>query len=470
MRIALLILAPLVASGQLTLFTSDGTNETAVGGIYDFGPVASGSTSSVRFRVRNTGNSVVTVTPVVNNGQPSFFSIASISGANPCTGPNALVCVEFTIAFQAPAQTQTNSYSAPLQVASPSANPINVLLVATAAPAPTLTGFPPGCSANGTTGIAFANVNIGSQGLCNFSLLNANTVPIVISTLTVTGDAAFRGPQNVQTPLTLAPNQAATFTLQFQPRCGTVSYAGTLAIDSRTYSLSGTGITPSLPTPAFHFDASSFSSMEQHTLTLTLPSAAVCGGSGNVNLAFTPSVNVPDDSTIVFVTRTSRSLGFTVKAGSTQVSIDSQASAVFATGSTAGTISFTVTGAQPAVAGSAPAASFNIAPKAIVIDTATASNQRLGELEVTVIGYDNTFSIGKMSFTFFDASGNTIGTPIAADFTSNFQSFFAGQQIGSTFLMRVSFPVTGTQTQVAKVQATLTNNAGQVQTGSLTFQ
>ena len=114
--------------------------------------------------------------------------------------------------------------------------------------------------------------------------------------------------------------------------------------------------------------------------------------------------------------------------------------------------------------------SFSIAPTAIVIDTATASNQRLGELDVEVIGYDNTFSIGKMSFTFLDASGNMIGAPIAADFTSNFQSFFAGQQMGSTFLIRVSFPVTGNQTQVAKVQATLINTAGQAQTGSLTFQ
>lgn len=470
MKAAWLILAPLVLNAEITLVTISGTNETAVGALFDFGPVASGSTSNVRFRVRNSGTSVVTVSPVVNNGQPSSFSIASISGANPCTGPNGLVCVDFTVAFQAPAQTQTNTYSAPLQVVSPTANTINVLLVATAAPAPTLTGFPPGCSANGSTGIAFVNVNIGSQGLCNFSLLNANAVPVVISTIAVTGDAAFQAPQNLQTPLTLAPNQAATFTVQFQPRCGTVTYTGTLAINSRTYSLTGTGITPSLPTPAFNFDSSSFSSMEQHTLTLTLPSPAVCGASGNVSLAFTPSVNIPDDSTIVFVTRTSRSLGFTVKAGSTQVSIDSQASAVFATGSTAGTISFALTGTQPAIAGAAPAASFSIAPRTIVIDSATASNQRLGELDVTVIGFDNTFSIGKMAFTFFDANGNTIGSAIAADFTQNFQSFYAGQQTGSTFMMRVSFPVTGTQTQVARVQATLINNAGQAQTGSLTFQ
>lgn len=481
MRVALLVIAligaPSVVQAQLSLFTFDGTNLTPVGAIYNFGAVASGATSNVRFRVFNSGTSPVSLTPVLNNGQPSqYFSVSSISGANPCTAANALVCVEFTIAFQAPTQTQTNNYSAPLEVASPTTSAIDVLLTATAvpapllAPAPLLTGFPPGCSQSGVNSIAFVQVNIGAQGLCNFSLDNPNPLPIVISTVAVTGDAAFQGPQNIKTPLTLGPNQAVTFTVQFQPRCGTVTYAGALVINSTSYPLSGTGITPPLPTPAFNFDAARFSSMEQHTLTLTLPSPSACGATGNVNLAFTPSVNVSDDATIVFVSRTSRTLGFTVAAGSTQVMIDTKPAAVFATGSTAGTIAFTLSATQPALAATPPAASFTIAPAVIVVDTATASNQRLGELDVTVTGYDNTYSAGKMSFTFLDANGNTIGSPIAADFTSNFQGFYAGQQIGSTFLMRVSFPVEGTQTLVAKVTVALINAAGQVQTGSLTFQ
>jgi len=470
MKYILWILAPLLAHAQLTLFTVDGTNQTPVSAVYDFGTVASGTTASVQFRVFNTGNAPVTVTPLLNNGQTGPFSIASVSGANPCTGPNGLVCVQFTIAFQAPVQTQTNHYSASLQVASPTTSAINVLLTATAIPAPVLEGFPPGCSQSGANSVAFVQVNIGSQGLCNFSLQNPNAVPVAISTIAVTGDAAFQGPQNIQTPLTLSPNEAVTFTIQFHPRCGTVNYAGALVINSTSYPLSGTGITPPLPTPAFNFDASRFSSMEQHTLTLSLPSPAVCGATGNVNLGFKPSVNVADDSTIVFVSRTSRTLGFTVAAGSTQVLIDTKSSAVFATGSTAGNIAFSVSGTQPALAGTPPSASFTIAPTAIVIDTATASNQRLGDLDVEVIGFDNTYSAGKMSFTFVDASGNTIGSPITADFTPNFQSFYTGQQSGSTFLIRVSFPVEGNQTLVAKVTATLINSAGQSQTGSLTFQ
>jgi hypothetical protein len=94
----------------------------------------------------------------------------------------------------------------------------------------------------------------------------------------------------------------------------------------------------------------------------------------------------------------------------------------------------------------------------------------LGELDVQVIGYDNTYSAGAMQFTFFDAKGNAIGAPVNADFTSNFKTYFATQTSGSAFLFRVSFPVQGDQTQVATVKATLTNTAGPVQTGTLTFQ
>ena len=76
-----------------------------------------------------------------------------------------------------------------------------------------------------------------------------------------------------------------------------------------------------------------------------------------------------------------------------------------------------------------------------------------------------------MSFSFFDTKGNMIGAPMNAGFTSQFRTYFnSGQNNGSAFLMRVSFPVQGGQGQVATVQSTLTNAAGQSQTGSLTFQ
>jgi hypothetical protein len=75
-----------------------------------------------------------------------------------------------------------------------------------------------------------------------------------------------------------------------------------------------------------------------------------------------------------------------------------------------------------------------------------------------------------MSFTFFDTTGKQVGSPIDVNFTSQFKSYFAGQSSGSAFLMNVSFPVLGNQALIGTVQMTLTNSAGPVQTGPLTFQ
>jgi hypothetical protein len=156
-----------------------------------------------------------------------------------------------------------------------------------------------------------------------------------------------------------------------------------------------------------------------------------------------------------------------VKANGTSASINGQPSAMFQTGTTAGAITFTLSGAQ--ISGDATT-TVAIPPAPISIDTAAASNQRLGELDIEITGFDNTRSAGSMSFTFFDAKGNPIGSAINADFASAFKNYFTAAQSGSAFLMRVSFPVQGDQKQVSKVQVTLSNSAGPTQTGPLTFQ
>jgi len=72
-----------------------------------------------------------------------------------------------------------------------------------------------------------------------------------------------------------------------------------------------------------------------------------------------------------------------------------------------------------------------------------------------------------MSFAFVDRSGAAIVT-IPADFSTDFQTFLKGQT-GSSFLMRVSFPVTGDVSQVGGVTVVLNNAAGVVTTPSLKF-
>ncbi|MDP8991336.1 MAG: hypothetical protein M3N41_14800, partial [Acidobacteriota bacterium] len=73
-----------------------------------------------------------------------------------------------------------------------------------------------------------------------------------------------------------------------------------------------------------------------------------------------------------------------------------------------------------------------------------------------------------LSFAFVDRSGKSI-TSLSADFTANFKAFFQGQTAGSSFLMNISFPVTGDVTQVGGVTVTLNNAAGVVTTPRLNF-
>jgi hypothetical protein len=438
------LLLPMAVNAQLTLFTFDGATETPVGATYNYPAISAGATESVRFRVFNTTTSPVTIsTPTVAG---AGFSVTAINGTTPYPlAPSNFL--EFTVQFTG---TIVASYSANLQV-----NGISALLLATVHLGPIITP-PAGC--------VFSTVVMGASGTCSFSLQNPGAQPLPIS-LAVTGSSAFQGPQGSQAPLN--PSETRPFTITFTPVCGTVSYTGSLVVNGQAFALSGTGQTPQIA-PTVTFDSGVFASAQQRALTLTLATAAPCGATGNLNLAFAPSVqNLDQDGSVVFLQGKTLNQTFSVAPNSTVVTIGGQPSATFQTGTTAGTITFTVTGALVAGYQMTP---ITIPPALITIDTTSASNQISGQLDVEVTGFDNTYSAGAMSFTFFDTTGKQVGSAIAADFTPQFKSYFAAQSSGSAFLMRVSFPVLGTQTLIGTVQVTLTNTAGPVQTGPLTFQ
>src|SRR5205807_6439476 len=129
-----------------------------------------------------------------------------------------------------------------------------------------------------------------------------------------------------------------------------------------------------------------------------------------------------------------RILPFSFKQGDTQISLNGQTGAVFQTGTTAGTITFMLAPSGFQFEGD-PTTTLTVSPSAIGIDSASAT-RRANDLDVEVIGYDNTYTAGAMSFTFYDTSGNTVKPgPIQADFTSAFKLYFATQSAGSAFLM-----------------------------------
>jgi hypothetical protein len=461
-RILVFIAFSLAARAQLALVTCDNTPAAPVQSTYSFGSVAVGTSEMIDFCVVNNGTTNATIAVITLSGAGFSFAAGTTAPAGFLLVPGEASPV-LEVVFTPSATLAT--YSASLVITPTSGNPITVVFLATAVAAPTVS-FEPPCSLAGANTVNFGTLVNGSQHGCNFSILNGNAQPLVISTIAVTG--AFQGAQMPATPLTLAPGQATDFAIDIAPACGTTSVSGKLTINSTAYTLTGAPADPPLPAATLSVNGSAASG-QQDSVSLSIATPAACAAKGNVNLEFTPAAKLPvsDDASIVFLAGSTRSLPFSVAAGSSSVLINGQPSAAFQTGTTAGTITFSVGGIP--TASTAPL-SITIPPAPISIETAAASNQITGQLDIEIVGFDNTYSAGPMSFTFADSNGKQIGAAVTADFTSNFSSYFSAHMAGSAFLIRISFPVTGNASVVATVAASLNNSAGPAQTGTLAFQ
>jgi len=466
---AMLPLTIAAQTAPLSLYSVAGTVETPVTALYNFGNVAAGSPTIAHFRARNTGATAVVVANLVVIAVSNQFAIVNTSSPPYTIAPNNVLPFDFYVQFTAAAPaTYSASVQVTLTVNGAPANGINLQLAATAIPAPILTVGAP-CSGPGSTGsINFGNVQQGSSSVCTFSLSNSYSQPIAISTFSLSS-GVFQSAAPVGAPLNLGAGQTVTFSITFVPP-GSIPYSTTLTVGSQTFTLTGTGYPPPLSTPSFVFDSSTFMSGEQHTLSLHLPTPAPIQASGLLTLTFAPSIAaVSDDTTVAFVATNTRTLSFAVNQGSTDIQLNNQPSVTFATGTTAGTITFTFNPGGYGTGGSYPPAVIAIVPAPISVETASATT-RANELDITVVAFDNTYSTGAMGFTFYNTTGQAIGGMIAANFAQQFSAYYqAGPPAGSSFLMRVSFPVTGDVTQIGAVDVTLTNSAGSVQLPRLNF-
>jgi hypothetical protein len=457
MKLALLALLASAANGQIALYVMNGSTAVPAGAAVDLGRVAATDAASVRLRVRNNGASVANISRFSADG--AGFSIDRPSLPFPIA-PGSAQDVLLSFHASTPAV-----YSANVQINS-QINNISVIAIATVVIGPSLTVFPVCTGSDGPPpSIDFGRTQTGQQRLCNFYLQNSSPQPMPVTSLVVTG-AGFQISSGPKTPFTISPGDSVSFAVAFQAAAAGV-YTGVLAIETRNFALTGTAFDAPLPKPVLEFDAGPVQSAQQRRLSMRLPSAASIAASGFVNLAFLPDTTVvTDDPAVVFLTTGTRTLPFTVTAGSTQISINGQASALFQTGTSSGRIRFTLTGIST---DGDPTTSLTIPAALLSLDTTTAT-RRSGNLDIQMIGFDNTYAAGAMVFTFLDASGQTLQPgAILADFTQAFRAFFSKTQTGSTFQVRVSFPVTGDTSGIAGVEMKLSNGAGTTTT-RLAFQ
>ena len=262
--------------------------------------------------------------------------------------------------------------------------------------------------------------------------------------------------------LALPAGQSADFYVQFTPTA-TGARSGSLVIGHGAYALTGTGVEPPLPNPVLSIDLPHALSAQQGAVTVSLDAASKTSGSGTLTLDFRPGPGLTDDALIAFVSG-GRTATFTVSPGDTQGYFGAQLTALFQTGTTAGTLLFTVQ-----LGGVTAQQTITILPATVGI-TAVGGVRSAAGTQVQITGFDNMRTAGPLTFTFFDAAGNTVAPgAVRTDATAIFTSYFLNSGLGGVFLLTAVFPVTGNPAQIAAFQVQIPNSVGSAQTARTVF-
>ena len=435
----------------------------------NFGNVSLSSSASLKFTFTNVSSTAV-ATPAVSLKTAVYFStaFALTTSALPASIP-AGSSASFTVVFspgqaqQANATLIVGSLQYPLSGTGTAGDGINALQIFYVDSTGVRT-LP-----QAATPIAFDDVIAGTSrtSTLTFTVTNPATSfdAVSVSTLTVSG-VGFALSGAPALPVSIAPGASISFKIAFTPS-STGTYTGVFAMGARQFSLTGKGIASPVPEPSFTLSQQPLTSQQQVTLTVQLASPSPVSAIGTLTLAFKPSVaNVTDDPAIVFLATNGRQLQVNVASGATTATYSSQSAITFQTGTTAGTITFTLTFPN----GAPLTQSFTIAPSTVQITKANALRSN-PNLVLTLTGYDNTYTAGNLSFVFYDTAGKQV-TPAAISFNaaSDFSTyFFTNNQAGGAFSLQATFPVTGDVTQIGSVTAQITNSAGTTST-SQTFQ
>ena len=458
----LLLLACLGAgclSAQLQLYYVQGSYQALITvPQYSFGTVSVFDSRDVQFALINAGS---TPTPLTTLTVGAPFTILGFDSTTLPLTVAAGASVNFTVSF---APTQPGQFSSTL-----AADGVSLTLTGTALPGVAISvssgGGAPAQLQSGA-GIDFGSVAQGStvtqQVVMSNPLQNAITVQHV-AVMNLQG-ASFQL-ETVALPITLAPGATATLSVDFTPTSDGPQQAA-LDIDQLSIPLTGVGIDPPFPQAAMAISITNAASSQQGLLTVTLGAPSPSNGTGQIQMTFQPSSpSTNQDDAILFIPTGSQTAPFSVNQGDPTGYFGTANSIAFQTGTTAGTITFTLTlGAVTATQ------TLTIAPAVAGIESGQAQRTS-GGLSVQFQGFDNTQSASTVTFTFLDVHGAVLsGGAIAVDTAADFQQFFASSDEGGVFALNAFFPVTaGMPAQVDSVEIQMVNAVGTAPTTRLYF-
>ena len=436
------------AASQFSLFQVSGNAELPAGTQFGFGSVDPNQPDAVTFCLLNTTSQTQTVTVLSVSG--AGFSIDAAAPMSVKAGAS----VQFTVTFEG---AITGPYSGSLDVA-------GIVVALTANVAAGLTyevQLLSGTNALGAAAVNFGSVQVGSNRAVGFLAVNLTTAALTVDPISVAaGDFALVGGSPSGT--SLSPQASASFSIEFSPTAAGTRTA-VLSIGSRQFTLTGSGVSPPLPTPELSVTLGEAQSAQQGSVAVSFDAPAEIGGSGTMTLSFEAQLAGELDPGIVFAAG-GQTASFTFKKGDTAASFGGAGSAAFQTGTTAGTL---ILSAQ--IGSAVSQQNVTIAPAAIGVAAVTGTRQTAG-VSVNVTGFDNTRSAGMLSFTFYDSAGNVIlPGAIGYDSTAAFSNYFAGSGDGGQFALSAYFPVNGNPSQVGGFTVQLVNSAGTATTARTSF-
>ncbi len=487
------------ASAPQLVLTYNGSTPTpgASTPIY-FGNVSVGTSQSIVFTLTNQSADSVSVPAVALQNQQYAVNQFSIDSSSLPSRLGSSATANFTVTFTPQANAAgsqipvtgtlmvgTNSYPLQGTALPPSGTPVGsdgIQVTCTdqtgAHCVATGTIIPMGPNPSTTTlTFTVANPNPVGQAYANLTAqpaLTSTSSAFSMGTITLAPYAS--GATGSSTTVaagqtaTIQPGWALTFQVTFSPGQSASATATLTIATGVVYSLAGTAPAPlnlTLMCGTTACSSQAFNSQEQVqasldwansssaqvppdvTLALSFQSA-VNGVTSDPAISFIAPVNSDDIGPIKFSASSAAGV-FTL--GSSQ----GQSPFTFQTGTTAGTIKLTATGLQNMT----QTWLIEIPAQKVQITSVTAT-QQTSNVVVTVDGYDNTYSAGELSFTFYTSSGQAISPgAITVDASSSFhQYFFNGDTAGGAFALQASFPVNGDTTQVASVAVTIANSAG----------
>ncbi len=194
------------------------------------------------------------------------------------------------------------------------------------------------CTPDSSVAVVLGTVGT-TGGTFPFRITNTGSTSATLNTLKVSG-VGFDIVDGPSLPATIASQKTVTFNIALTPT-SLGAYGATLWVNKASYVLSatvaGSGDSTTMPKFRIVVDPATLASNQQATLTLEFDSAATADAYGTVTL----DPITKGDPGIAFLSAGLREVPFSVTKGETKARFSGESSIGFQTGTTAGSIKFT---------------------------------------------------------------------------------------------------------------------------------